>query len=598
MERFETIGRYKIIEELGRGAMGTVFKAQDTLLGRMVAVKGIQLDTLADDSERNKMRDRLFREAQSAGILSHPGIVTIYDFVEEHGTVFIFMELVNGPSLDKILKAKQPPSKPALLSIFRQTAAALDFAHKKGIVHRDIKPGNIMVDENNVAKITDFGIAKVASEQMTRAEIVMGTPSYMSPEQAFGGAVSGRSDQFSLAVLAYTVLTGEKPFTANTLPALLFKIVRDHPVAPHKLNTTLLPVVDSIMSKALAKDPEERYETCTVFIDTLAAACAASPDWVPMARKVTDPPSHQSPALRQPAAAPAAETFPGTDAGTHDGAVVESAVPIHNVIRHRQPPPASASPALEPTEPRPAELAPPEFSHNVEPAARDWRLRGSQPGGNWLRNGLIAAAAAAVVVAGGAYFISFRDSGSSPNSSPPAAVATPARAVSSTSGKPEEENAGAATNAPVASTEPSGPPSPTEATFVLTTTPEGAEATFDNDPGVRCVTPCYINLALARHTIMIHRNGYRDVQRVFTVPKDKELAVEMEAMAGTLSLVTNPPGLSIIVDGKEQTRKTPARLTLSAGPHQIQVVKGAEKQEFTVDIRDGVATGRSIDWGQ
>jgi len=105
MERFETIGRYKIIEELGRGAMGTVFKAQDTLLGRMVAVKGIQLDTLADDSERNKMRDRLFREAQSAGILSHPGIVTIYDFVEEHGTVFIFMELVNGPSLDKILKA-------------------------------------------------------------------------------------------------------------------------------------------------------------------------------------------------------------------------------------------------------------------------------------------------------------------------------------------------------------------------------------------------------------------------------------------------------------------------------------------------------------
>ena len=141
----EQIGRYKIVGELGRGAMGIVYKAQDPSIGRMIAIKSIRLNDLSDDAERVRMRDRLFREAQSAGILSHPGIVTIYDVAEEGGLAYIFMELVNGPPLEKMLKAEQTPDKETLLSVFRQTAAALDYAQKKGIVHRDIKPANIMV---------------------------------------------------------------------------------------------------------------------------------------------------------------------------------------------------------------------------------------------------------------------------------------------------------------------------------------------------------------------------------------------------------------------------------------------------------------------
>src|SRR5579864_2487742 len=221
----DKIGRYQVLAEIGRGAMGVVYRAQDPAIGRVIAIKTIRLSDLTEEAERERLRDRLFREAQSAGILSHPGIVTIYDIAEENGLAYIFMEFVNGPPLEKLLLAAQTPDKETLLGIFRQVAAALDYAHKKGIVHRDIKPANIMIHEDGTAKVTDFGVAKIVSQQMTVAGTMMGTPSYMSPEQIQGGAVAGSADQFALAVIAYEVLTGEKPFAADYMPTLLFKIV-------------------------------------------------------------------------------------------------------------------------------------------------------------------------------------------------------------------------------------------------------------------------------------------------------------------------------------------------------------------------------------
>src|SRR5260370_31561001 len=197
---------------------------------------------------------------------------------------YIFMELVNGPPLEKMLKAEQTPDKETLLSLLRQVAAALDYAHKKGIVHRDIKPANIMVHEDGTAKVTDFGVAKIVSQQMTQAGTIMGTPSYMSPEQVQGGAISGRADQFSLAVIAYEVLTGEKPLVAEYLPTLLYKIVREDPLPPQRLNPTLGVKVDTVLRKALAKNPAERYESCVEFITTLAAACNQQSGWTPLPR--------------------------------------------------------------------------------------------------------------------------------------------------------------------------------------------------------------------------------------------------------------------------------------------------------------------------
>ena len=267
----QQVGRYQIVGELGRGAMGVVYQALDPAIGRTIAIKSIRLQDLTDEAERTRLRERLFREAQSAGILSHPNIVTIYDIAEQDGMAYIFMEFVNGPPFEKMLRVEQAPDKETLLSIFRQTAAALDYAHKKGIVHRDIKPANIMIHEDGTAKITDFGVAKIMSQQMTLSGTMMGTPSYMSPEQVQSTPITGRADQFSLAVIVYEALTGEKPFAAEYMPTLLYKIVREDPVPPQRLNTTLNVHVETTLRKALAKVPDDRYETCTDFIAALAA---------------------------------------------------------------------------------------------------------------------------------------------------------------------------------------------------------------------------------------------------------------------------------------------------------------------------------------
>src|ERR1700730_2518357 len=279
----EKIGRYQVLGEIGRGAMGIVYRAQDPAIGRVIAVKTIRLSDLTENSERERLRDRLFREAQSAGILSHPNIVTIYDIAEENGLAFIFMELVNGPPLEKVLDA-DTLDKQGILNALRQTASALDYAHKKGIVHRDIKPANIMIHDDGQAKITDFGVAKIISQQMTQGRAMMGTPNYMSPEQVQGHAVDGRADQFALGVITYEILTGEKPFIGDYLPTLLYKIVREDPVAPQRLNPTLNPQVEAVCRKVLAKVPEERYATCTEFINALSFALGTCREWQPLER--------------------------------------------------------------------------------------------------------------------------------------------------------------------------------------------------------------------------------------------------------------------------------------------------------------------------
>src|SRR3954447_11647911 len=260
----ERIGRYKIVRELGRGAMGIVYHAIDPNIGRPVAIKTIRFAPTRKPEELERMRERLFREARSAGILSHPGIVTIYDVDQQDDLAYIAMEYVDGPTLEQLLNDSGPLTPEKMFSILGQTAVALDYAHSKGIVHRDIKPANIMVTADGTTKITDFGIAKLAtSDSMTMTGSIVGTPHYMSPEQVQGQAVDGRSDQFSLAVIAYEMLTGEKPFTGYTMPTILFKIVREAPQAPQNINPSLGWAIETVLARALAKTPDERYKSCS-----------------------------------------------------------------------------------------------------------------------------------------------------------------------------------------------------------------------------------------------------------------------------------------------------------------------------------------------
>ena len=270
------IGRYLVSRELGRGAMGIVYEAVDPLIGRAVAVKVIRLQ--ADGTEAAFLRERLFREARSAGGLFHPGIAVILDVGQDGDVAFIAMEYVEGPSLMQ-LAARRKIGRGEAIGILRQTAAALDFAHAHGVVHRDIKPANIMLEKSVTVKVADFGIAKIASSpQFTQTGVAMGTPRYMSPEQLEGKPLDGKSDQFSLAVVAYELLLGTQPFHADSLMALAHGIVNGPRPSAHAADPGLPADVDQVFFHALGKRPEERYANCSEFVAALERALAPEAD--------------------------------------------------------------------------------------------------------------------------------------------------------------------------------------------------------------------------------------------------------------------------------------------------------------------------------
>jgi serine/threonine protein kinase len=260
--RGERFGRYEILAELGRGAMGIVYKARDPKINRVVAVKTFSLASQSPEEEQ-EYRERFFREAEAAGRLSHPGIVTIFDVGEEPGThaPYIVMEFVSGQSLEKVLSQQDHKlSLEAALQLTHELAEALDCAHGQGVVHRDLKPSNILITEDGHAKIADFGVAKLNLANHTLAGRSLGTPAYMSPEQLNGETVDGRSDLFALGIVLYTVLTGYRPFQGNSALTVSFKVVNRNPVPATVLDTQLPPGIDYIIGRAMAKDPAQRYQ--------------------------------------------------------------------------------------------------------------------------------------------------------------------------------------------------------------------------------------------------------------------------------------------------------------------------------------------------
>jgi serine/threonine protein kinase len=263
-------GRYVVSRELGRGGMGIVYEATDPQIGRRLAIKIINFQSFTTIEESAVLRERLFREARSAGALSHPGIVVIYDVGEDNQMAYIAMELVDGPSLHQILEAGNRLEPAQALDYLKQAAAALDHAHQCGIVHRDIKPANIMLHQKTQVKIADFGIARITFEpKYTMTGTSMGTPDYMSPEQIEAQPTDGRSDQFSLAVVAYELLTGVTPFHGGSFAAILHRIVAGPRPSAHAANPALPAGVDDCLRRGMAQLPADRYATCAEFVQAL-----------------------------------------------------------------------------------------------------------------------------------------------------------------------------------------------------------------------------------------------------------------------------------------------------------------------------------------
>ncbi len=557
--------------------MGVVYHAIDPNIGRPVAIKTIQLGGGRKPEEQERLRERLFREARSAGMLSHPGIVTIYDVEQQGELAYIAMEYVDGPTLDQLL-SDQPPLPPdKLFSILAQTAAALDFAHSKGIVHRDIKPANIMIGRDGMTKITDFGIAKVtSSDQLTMTGSIVGTPHYMSPEQVQGHTVDGRSDQFSLAVIAYEALTGEKPYTGEHLTTVVYKIVTEEPVALHRLNPSLAGPIESAVAKALAKKPDARYRNCQEFVDALEKACAETKGWKLMPRGGS---------LNEPTVAEAARpvvtlpkpvrpqrlgdtTVTSRREGSKKGLLtfllaVAVAGGLLALIGFQAAPwlgfqgsekqaPAEEAKNAKPPENPPAQPPAPQTSNSLAPAE------------------------------------------------PPAAKPEQPPAETPVSPKQKEEKAPAREEkpsalAPAVKQAPRRAPEraavDTVQAITVISSPAGATATLDGRPDAACSTPCTLDAAPGRHDISLVLPGYQVERREFEVGSAPlELpAVVMRTSGGTLMLSSVPEGASVLINGKATGKTTPAQIQLPTGSYRVTVERDGREATHVVDMRSGIS---------
>jgi serine/threonine protein kinase len=342
-EPTEIAKRYQIVKKLGAGAFGTVYKAKDKVLGRMVAIKTIRLEGLAAaGASLDELVDRFKREAQVSAQLKHPNIVTIYDIGEADGMSYLAMEFIDGVGLEKVISSAGRLTVERAASIAAQVADALDFAHKGHVVHRDIKPANIMIESGDRVKVTDFGIAKTlnSGEHLTMTGSLLGTPSYMSPEQARGGDIDGRSDLFSVGCVLYEMLAGQKAFRGESITALIFKIITEEPPPIHALDPSIPDEVVRIISKALSKAPETRFQSGREMADALLPFTRAGS--TPTVRTTETPTARSSPNLMATMATPA------TVAGKSTTPTVQAPPPPPPLASGSAPRPASATPPPPP----------------------------------------------------------------------------------------------------------------------------------------------------------------------------------------------------------------------------------------------------------
>lgn len=592
-------GRYQIVSELGRGSMGVVYRGFDPVIGRTVAIKTMLIEGLPP-SEFEEYKQRFQREAQSAGVLTHPNIVTVYDFGEDAGVLYLAMEFLEGKSIQQLVEKHNVMPIETLLPMYEQICSALDHAHQHKIVHRDIKPANIMILESGLVKVTDFGIAKVMSMGMTQAGQILGTPNYMSPEQVKGRPVDGRSDIFSLGVILYELVTGEKPFGGQNITTVIYKIINEDPIPPRQLDATISPGLSYVIQKSLAKSADERYQTCRELAEDLRNYKNLGGVNAPNATVVIRVP---------PINAQQLEPAPPSR-------VEQRVAPPAVEPRRVQAPPSAPAPR----EPRPPVAAP------VISAARPQQKSSSSVVSIFLGIILIA------VLGGGGYYyynniylpqqqVKETSTGASVpvgGATSSNTTATPTEAPRSTS--PATNQPGATSTQPPAkesaTAQPSNPPAETTEIPTTTTAPpkngrvmvasnvKGASISVDGQ-STRWVTPHALDLSAGEHEISLSKDGYNPekltvaVQGGRTISKKLELAQAAQPPPvpksdtptpatttaangtpaanppesvgnGSIAIYTKPAGLQVIIDGKP-VGASPARATLPQGDHTYTI---------------------------
>jgi serine/threonine-protein kinase len=437
MATSEKIGRYEVLEELGQGAMGTVYRAKDPAMDRIVAVKTINLVVLVSE-HGTQFRERFYREARAAGALAHPGIVPIFDVGEHEGSPFLVMEFVNGRTLADAIKKGERVTIDRACEMGQKIAEALGYAHQHGVVHRDIKPANILLTSKETygierPKIADFGVAKLAEGRTTLTGQLVGTPAFMPPEQFLGGPIDGRADLFSLGVVLYWMVTGEQPFPGESITAVSYKVVHTDPVSPRKLNPWVSVPLDLVIMKCLAKSPDERYQTGEELARELSRVREESKAQAERRTAASQPVQAAGWSGAAAAAAPAMQK----QAGALDlDATIDGSIVTNRPATSAQA--ATAQPAMPP----------------ISPTAKT-------AGKGTINGKFVIAAVAAVLLAGGGWYgmqVKQRaEAHQKSEAAPPSSPATPASAVAAgTNDKPAAGDPNSATDSHTAATAASG----------------------------------------------------------------------------------------------------------------------------------------------
>ena len=554
----QNIGRYQIVGELGKGAMGIVYKALDPTIGRTVALKTMRLDVHGMDTE--EMLKRFRNEARAAGVLNHPNIVTVYDAGEQEGLFYMALELIEGQSLHALLAEHRVLPAEQIIEISRQVCAGLDYAQSHGVIHRDVKPANIMITPDRTVKIMDFGIAK-AGGGMTSVGQVLGTPNYMSPEQVKGRPLDGRSDLFSWGVILYEMVTGEKPFTGQNVTTIIYKIVNEDPIPPRELDVTIHPGLSAVVTKALAKSPDERYQKGADLVRDLQnyKTVGTPPEPTSVLAAVPEGP--------QPAAAPKDASQPA--------AGVAASAPTTK--------PAAVKRAAAPAPGRPQNLL-------LPLSAVALLLVLAIAGVAWYRNRIAAAPQQSTAA--------MTPPATSPSTPPPAPVqATPAPAPGS---PPETSPADAADAQPgsakpvhhsrAAAVTPTASPPAAAATggLELTSSPAGASVQIDGRSSSTWVTPyTATGLAAGAHSISFAKPGYAPVTRAVQVVAGQStpLEVHLAAVTNLLGVTSSPAGAAVWVDGKDTGKVTPTQVAVTPGEHKLLLRKAGYKDATTTVAR-------------
>lgn len=565
----EKIGRYEIIGELGKGAMGVVYKALDPTIGRTVALKTMRLDVHGLEAEEMLLRFR--NEARAAGVLNHPNIITIYDAGETEGLFYMAMEFIQGQTLHHVLMQRRVLPPEEILDISRQVCAGLDAAHSQGVVHRDIKPANIMLEADGTAKVMDFGIAK-SGGGMTSAGQVLGTPNYMSPEQVKGKELDGRSDLFSYGVILYEMVTGEKPFTGQNVTTIIYKIINENPIQPSELDVTIHPGLSGVIMKALAKSPEERFQTGAELVRNLENYKAFQSIEDSTIRISSG--AYQFPDALTQMVTPAKQAKAA--AAARGGTVGAGAAP------------ASGPATTQPYSPPGVRNKPAQWS-NLD-AVPDPEATAALQRSLTRTFYVFVVFIVAVLLLGGIY-VRRRPQGAvtgpiAPSIQPPTVQnqALPDDSEKVDSGQGEKGSGSGRPSQALPKPSATGE-------LLLTSIPTGAQIQIDGRGEATWKTPFTASALVAGpHNVTFKKPGYATETRIVEVGPGKKAHVNAQLRSTTarLAIASDPEGALILLDGKETGKVTPTQLVIEQGQHTIALRKeGYRELATSVTLRPG-----------